>query len=41
VTAPGTEEIDGAGSPGSFTLAAGKAARVGSDGIGWYRIGGY
>jgi hypothetical protein len=41
VTAPGTEQIDGAGSPGSFTLAAGKAARVGSDGIGWYRIGGY
>jgi hypothetical protein len=41
VTAPGTEKMEGAGTPGSATLTAGVARQFTSDGVGWRITGGY
>jgi hypothetical protein len=41
VSAPGTEKMEGAGSPGSASLSAGVARQFTSDGIGWRITGGY
>jgi hypothetical protein len=41
VTAPGTEQIDKAGSPGTVPLATMDAVTVASNGIGWMIVGGY
>jgi hypothetical protein len=41
VSAPGTEKMEGAGSPGTASLSAGVSRQFTSDGIGWRITGGY
>jgi hypothetical protein len=41
VTAPGAENMEGTGAPGSATMTAGVARQFASDGVGWRITGGY